>query len=283
MAPGAGFSPEAVPSSPGSLPFSPTKKVKNWISKLPERLSPRKSPRKPALAKPTSTKPRIENEEIKHERAPLSPLAVRQLSIGSLAANLVELEEEQALPPRYRDQIWSLDMPIPYEQVDAEDVDYRDIMAVIKSWSQLTSQPDWQKKAGTAMLRKLFELDADFRVQYGFGIDCDWNDATVYKDPRFEAKGVSLISMLDKAIDSLGPDLEPLEVELQTLGRRHILMEALPEHWVCIGHALLHAVEQSLGEDFTPSDKESWSMVYNFMAYNMVIGLVTELAERCED
>lgn len=216
------------------------------------------------------------------ERAPLSPVPVRQPSIGSLAANLVELEEEQSLPPRYRDQIWALDMPIPYEQVDAEDVDYRDVMAVIKSWSQLTSQPDWQKKAGTAMLRKLFELEADFRVQFGFEKDCDWNDATVYKDPRFEAKGVSLISMLDKAIDSLGPDLEPLEVELQTLGRRHILMEALPEHWVCIGHALLHALEQSLGEDFTPSDKESWSMVYNFMAYNMIIGLVTELAERSE-
>ena len=290
---------ESIPSSSRPVSLSPTKKVRNWIGKIPERFSPKKSPRKQGIiTKPTEAQSKndepqetapfspvaagVQKHDELQETAPFSPATAsvqKQLSIARLAVEFDELVDK-TLPSCYRDKSWSLDTPIPYKQVDAEDVKPRHVLAVTKSWSKLTSQPDWQKKAGVTMLRKMFELDPGLSKQYGFGKD--WHTPSGYMNPRFEAKAVVLIAMIDKVIVSLGPDLEPMEVELQSLGRRHVLMEAQPENWVSMGSALFHTLELALGKEFTPSDKSSWSVVYNFLAYNMIIGLVAELAERSE-
>lgn len=125
----------------------------------------------------------------------------------------------------------------------------------------------------------MFELDPAFRTKFGFSKDADWNDPSVYKHPRFVTHGIALVAAFDKAIDFLGPDLEPLEMELQDLGRRHTRMSALPEYWPIVGEALFFTLEQALGEDFNEEIKKSWSVVYHFLAYHMIKGLLLELTE----
>ena len=267
---------EAVPFSPG--PESSSKPT-TWFRKLRVTTSKTKQC-KGAAHKATQTN----TASCQESTAKLANVPFTTGALGAkatdLSANIV-VPKSKSLPSIYSNREWTVDMPIPYNQVDAEDVSFHHVMAVIQSWDKVTKQCDWQKTAGVAILRKMFELDATFRVQYGFGDDCDWNDQTVYQSPRFVAKGHTLVMMFDKAIHSLGPDLEPLEAELQTLGKRHVFLNALPEHWVSVGTALFHALEQLLGDDFTAADQKSWSKVYSFLAYNMIIGLIKELSERC--
>ena len=54
----------------------------------------------------------------------------------------------------------------------------------------------------------------------------------------------------------------------------------MPEHWPVVGTALFHVLEQMLGDQFTEKIKASWDVVYHFLAYNMIIGLLSELSER---
>jgi len=126
----------------------------------------------------------------------------------------------------------------------------------------------------------MFELDPAFRTTFGFSKDADANDPVVYKNAKFLAHGQKFLSMIEKAVDCLGPDLEPLETELYDLGRRHVLMNALPEYWPTVGEALFHMLENVLGDAFTDEVRKAWTVVYHFMAYNMIQGLLNELAKR---
>jgi len=269
-----------------SAPISPTKTswLRRWLSSSPKKQS-KKATKAPGAVCKKQTPPRASESVVSPKPVvPEKPEEIKKLSTktsSSTSAGSKFSANNKLIPKVYREREWSVDMQIPYKQVDAEDVSFRHIMAVMGSWTQVTMTADWHKVFGVTMLRKMFELDAAFRVQYGFGEDCDWNCPTVYENPRFVAHGSTLIMMIDVAVNSLGPDLEPLEDELQTLGRRHIHMNALPEHWPFVGEALVYALKQILGNDaFTTSMEKSWSKVHNFLAYNMIIGLVRELAER---
>ena len=126
----------------------------------------------------------------------------------------------------------------------------------------------------------MFEVEEAFRVQFGFTKDADWNDAKVYENKMFVMHGVALVIAVDKAIHFLGPDLEPLEKDLHDLGRRHIHMGAKPEYWPLVGEALFYTLEAALGDDFTLAVRDSWTLVYHFLAYHMIQGLLQELSER---
>ena len=186
----------------------------------------------------------------------------------------------KSLPKMYQGRQWSLDIPLPYQQLDAEDVSFKQVDHVIVSWAQLEKIPDYLTVGGVLLMRKMFELDVSFRIQYGFQENADPNDPAVYQSPQFVQSGILLLAAVDKAVDFLGPDLEPLETDLRDLGRRHIHMGALPEHWPVVGTALFHVLEQMLGDQFTEKIKASWDVVYHFLAYNMIIGLLSELSER---
>jgi hemoglobin-like flavoprotein len=56
---------------------------------------------------------------------------------------------------------------------------------------------------------------------------------------------------------------------VSNLGRRHKAYGVTDEHYASVGTALIWALEQGLGTDFTPEVKESWTTVYNFLAETM--------------
>jgi len=190
------------------------------------------------------------------------------------------MKKQKSLPEKYNDRTWSLDMDLPYEQIDAEDVSFKQVDLVMRSWAKVEIIPNYLQVGGDLLMRKMFELDPAFRVQFGFQEDSDPNDPAVYESPQFIQHGIALTAAVDKAIHFLGPDLEPLELDLRDLGRRHIFMGAFPEHWPLVGIALFHVLEQALGDQFTEKVQNSWKVVYHFLAYNMIMGLIAELSER---
>lgn len=74
-----------------------------------------------------------------------------------------------------------------------------------------------------------------------------------------------LMQMLEAAVNGLD-QLEAITPAVQDLGKRHIAYGTLFEHYDSVGAALLWALEQSLGTDFTPEVKQAWSDVYTLLA-----------------
>ena len=46
-----------------------------------------------------------------------------------------------------------------------------------------------------------------------------------------------------------------------------------------VGEALFYVFEVGLGDKFTPQMKEAWTILYNFMGYHMIEGLVAKAPE----
>lgn len=78
-------------------------------------------------------------------------------------------------------------------------------------------------------------------------------------------QGRKLMSVLAAAVGSLErlPELVPV---VQDLGRRHAGYGVKDEHYATVGAALLWTLERGLGPAFTPSVRESWTVVYTTLA-----------------
>ena len=160
----------------------------------------------------------------------------------------------------------------PYQKVAHSDIDFHVAFTVQDSWDLVTRIPNWEEVTGDIFLRRLFETSPQLQEIWGFG---KVRPSKLTGD-KFVQKGVALLLAVDKAVDMLGPDLEPLEQKLFDLGRRHIQMGAEPEYWPLVGDALMYTLRKGLGANFTELEEEAWTIIYNFMAYWMIEGLIAE-------
>lgn len=103
---------------------------------------------------------------------------------------------------------------------------------------------------GLVFYRRLFELDPTLRPLFRHDI---------------QEQSRKLMSTLKMAVDSLDQPKEILGA-LQSLGRRHIQYGVKEEHYDTVGAALLWALEQSLGADFTAAAHTAWGELYNQIA-----------------
>lgn len=87
------------------------------------------------------------------------------------------------------------------------------------------------------------------------------------------ALGVKFIEMLTVLITGLHQP-ESIILAAKALGMRHAGYGAKGTDYHTIGAALLWALEQSLGADFTPETKDAW-----YEAYYLIAGLMKEAAE----
>jgi serine/threonine protein kinase/ferredoxin/hemoglobin-like flavoprotein len=80
-----------------------------------------------------------------------------------------------------------------------------------------------------------------------------------------------LMKMLAAAVRGLD-HMESLVPILQDLGRRHVGYGTRPIHYKYVGQALIEALEQFFGADFTPEVHLAWLEIYSFIARNMIDG-----------
>ena len=162
-------------------------------------------------------------------------------------------------------------------KVNARDISFDVVQAVTDSWeSKVRKLPNWLPITGELFLRKMFELDPETKTMFGFPEDTRHDDPALKNDEKFMTKGIRLIEAVDIAIGFLGPDLDPLEQTLFELGGRHVERQCRPHHWPIVGMALFYVFEQCLGDEFTFDLRESWTIMYNFLSYHMIQGLLAK-------
>ena len=109
---------------------------------------------------------------------------------------------------------------------------------------------------------RLFELEPRTKEVFGFARDYD-PDPKELKDSGNLIHAVRMIHMFDAALNMLGPDTETLNEILTDLGKRHIKYGVLPHYFPFMGHAVVYALKESIGDTMTPEVTEAWVEVYD--------------------
>lgn len=108
-------------------------------------------------------------------------------------------------------------------------------------------------QAAAIFYKKLFEYDPSLRRLF----KADMKD-----------QGRKLMGVLKIAVNSLN-DLDKLVPTLKTLADRHVGYGVRPEDYTPVGNALLYALKQGLGSEFTPELRQAWIDVYRVVANTM--------------
>ncbi len=105
-------------------------------------------------------------------------------------------------------------------------------------------------QAADIFYNKLFEYDPGLR--------------SLFKT-NMEEQGNKLMSILGAAVKGLN-DIEKLIPVLENLARTHLEYGVKIDDYTPVGNALIYALKQGLGEDFTPEVREAWSKLYRVLA-----------------
>lgn len=124
----------------------------------------------------------------------------------------------------------------------------------------------------------MFERAPDVWHQFdwGQGVEPGQN---LRNNKAFVAFAGHFVSMLDMAIEMLGPELELVENQLRMLGYRHVSYGVMPKHYPLMGMALLDTLKYLLDDEFGDKQRESWDAMYTFMSVTMMQGAFQELAK----
>ena len=107
--------------------------------------------------------------------------------------------------------------------------------------------------AGALFYERLFEVNPSFRRLFN-------------SDMRIQ--GVKLMTMLSMVVYNLH---EPGQIlpAIRDLSVRHVGYGVKLADYDALGEALLWALEQALGEGFTPAVREAWTVCYDELAGEM--------------
>jgi hemoglobin-like flavoprotein len=171
------------------------------------------------------------------------------------------------------------------KHVPASAITFSMVTTVISSWEHSVKRiPKWEHVFGEIFLRKIFELDSDTIVMFGFPEDTKFDDPALRDNAKFMGKAIRFIKGIDMIVNFLGPDLLPLETELFDLGGRHGYMNCRPHHWDVVGHALFYAFDETIMKDkFTPEVRDSWIIIYNFLSFHMIKGMLAKFPHLADD
>lgn len=101
---------------------------------------------------------------------------------------------------------------------------------------------------------KLFEQRPEFRG--------------LFPDDMTEQRG-KLVSTLATVVQSLG-SLEQILPEVEALGERHVGYNVKPEDYGPVGEALLWALSEVLGADWSEEAEKAWAAAYAVLSRAMI-------------
>lgn len=126
----------------------------------------------------------------------------------------------------------------------------RQITLVQDSFARVAPIAD---QAAEIFYNKLFEYDPSLRK--------------LFKGDMSE-QGRKLMATLGVAVKSL-TDLNSLVPVLQKLADRHIDYGVKAEDYTPVGNALLYALKQGLGDEFSPDVREAWVETFRIVSQTM--------------
>ena len=120
-------------------------------------------------------------------------------------------------------------------------------------------------------LRSLFQMEPRAKKIFGFSNSMDLSSpkaGLARQGMLIHSK--RMIGMLDAAFGMLGPEHELLTEVLSQLGERHARYGVKKEFFPVLGHALMDALAQTLGDRWTYDTEEAWEIVFGEMSSDII-------------
>jgi hemoglobin-like flavoprotein len=154
-----------------------------------------------------------------------------------------------------------------------KELSYFTVSTVIDSWESLKRKENYAEDLGRDLFIKFFDRKPEAKAIFGFDSKKMKNDEDFYKSRAFLAHGKHFVSILNRAFDMLGPNLEMLTEILLDLGGTHRTKYGVkPEYFPILGVCLLECIEEILGpKEFTNGTKSCWLEVYTALTDIMTI------------
>jgi len=86
---------------------------------------------------------------------------------------------------------------------------------------------------------------------------------------NMDRQGTMLMTSLSLAVSGLS-DMESILPSVQSLGERHFSYGVKPEHFQPALESFIWALEQHLGDQFTPALKDAWTMAFRSLTDAML-------------
>mmetsp|Transcript_6563 Transcript_6563/g.13078 ORF Transcript_6563/g.13078 Transcript_6563/m.13078 type:complete len:158 (+) Transcript_6563:160-633(+) len=150
------------------------------------------------------------------------------------------------------------------------ELDYKTISIVIESWEKLRRLENYEEKAGVVLFKRVFHESPPAKTLFGFPIHADVTSPEILNSKRFKMHATYMIQMLDTALNMLGPDIELLTEILIELGEKHVRYGVKPEMFPVMGDALVHTLNECLGDDFPDEIREAWKETYIEISSDML-------------
>ena len=94
----------------------------------------------------------------------------------------------------------------------------------------------------------------------------------IYTNENLISHAKSVVSAVNKAVEMLGEDLDPLVAMLKALGKKHVNYGVVAAHYDVVGQALLATLGAALGDKFTDEVKAAWTEIYGVISSTMIAG-----------
>ena len=89
-------------------------------------------------------------------------------------------------------------------------------------------------------------------------------------------QSAKLMQMLAAAVSALD-NLDDLVPVVQQLAKRHVHYGVKPEHYKAVGEALLHTLQEGLGDALSAEALLAWTEVYKFLSETMIAAAYPEV------
>ncbi|XP_064602211.1 neuroglobin-like [Liolophura sinensis] len=127
---------------------------------------------------------------------------------------------------------------------------------------------------GVHMFMRIFTKRPDMKPIWSISMKHD-SEEQYKKSPKFRFHVKRLFSTIGMVVDGL-EYLHEVEPMIEDLGRRHIKYGIKRAHFEVIADGLLYALENALGNKFTPEVKNAWCKLYGWLAEVMIRALPAE-------
>lgn len=141
---------------------------------------------------------------------------------------------------------------MPAQERGRASVTPRQKQLVRRTWPLFRDQSD---AATELFYRHLFTIDPSAR--------------RLFRDKDMRVQGTAFVQMLAMFIRSLDEDEPGTTEAIKASGRRHVGYGVMYTDYDPAGVALLWALEQSLGDQFSPDVREAWAEAYRALASTM--------------
>lgn len=105
---------------------------------------------------------------------------------------------------------------------------------------------------------------------FGYDLEADVESSELLESETFIAHTNQIVSMLDSALHMLDDNGSLLTEQLQALGEKHVSYGVQAEMFPIFTKALIIALKEELGGDFTQDDEECWNAVVGTIAKDLM-------------